>query len=63
MTGNVVQLPTERAVSMAWDVYATKARAMHADAALRTDYAFNVGMVRAWAEFRDLFIAHSERAK
>lgn len=54
---NVVALPTSRAVDDAWGRYIALIEAQKADDALLTDVAHQQAVARAWAVWRDLFLA------
>lgn len=47
----------------AFERYAALVREMDDSPALRTSYAHNIAIVRAWAAWRDLFLAADRRAR
>lgn len=54
---NVVALPTRASAEQAWERYVALVRRVETDRTLLTDVEHNVAVARAWAEWRDLFLA------
>ncbi len=54
---NVIALPTRASAEQAWDRYVALVRKPETDRALLTDVDHNIAVARAWAEWRDLFLA------
>ena len=54
---NVVQIPTRANVDAAWDRYATLVRELHADGRRAADVDFLIQIARAFAVWRDIFLA------
>ena len=53
----VARLPTPVNAEAAWERYAALARAWADDPATRLNLSANQNLARAWAEWRDLFLA------
>ena len=54
---NVVALPTTLTVEAAWARYVELVRQTDADAELRVRVEHQMAIARAWAQWRDLFLA------
>ena len=58
----VAILPTAPAIDAAWQRYVTLETESDRDPALRVDLQHNIAKVRAWAAWRDLFLASDRRS-
>jgi hypothetical protein len=63
MSAAVAILPTRNAVDAAFVRYAELVQQCEADTLLRINLDHNIAIARAWAEWRDLFLAWDRRCK
>lgn len=63
MNSAVAILPTRNAVDAAFDVYCALVQEQRDEPALLVDVDHNIKIARAWAEWRDLFLAWDRRCK
>lgn len=60
---NVVALPTRGTLESAWDCYAEMVRLSQTDPSLALNLEHQIATARAWAAWRDLFLASDRRAQ
>ena len=61
MSLKVVHLPTQATAEAAWERYVALAHRVTEDPTLLSDLDHNIRMVRAWAEWRDAYLAWGAR--